>query len=255
MILYFSATGNTRFLATELARLLGDEIQDLCPRIRAHDLEPLHSKTPFVFLAPTYVCEPPRFFTDYLRKVGLEGTHDVYFVSVSGGYSGVSGALVGRIIQAKGLSFRGFAEVVMPQNYLAGKRHKDHVDQEVEALIARARDEVTHIADAIRERENLPSRHTWLLETLIEVPLNPVLSWMGHRVRGFRATDACIGCGMCARGCPVCAIEMEDGRPRWHGHTCAHCMYCIQNCPVEAIEYRTVTEGRRRYRADSYLHE
>ena len=255
MILYFSATGNTRFLAEELARGLGETAEDLCPRIRSRDYSPLHSLTPFVFLAPTYVCEPPRFFSDYLRKVEIAGSRDVYFVSVSGGYSGVSGSLVGRIINAKGLRYRGFAEIVMPSNYLAGKRHEDHDDQEVERLIACGRNEAARIIETIRANEDLPSRHTWLLETLIEVPLNPILSWMGHRVRGFHVTDACIGCGRCAKGCPVGAIEMEGTRPRWHGHTCAHCMYCIQNCPVEAIEYRSTTEGRRRYRIDPYLRD
>ena len=34
MVLYFSATGNTRFLATELAQKLGDECTDLLERIK-----------------------------------------------------------------------------------------------------------------------------------------------------------------------------------------------------------------------------
>ena len=33
MVLYFSATGNTRFLATELAKKLDDECVDLLSRI------------------------------------------------------------------------------------------------------------------------------------------------------------------------------------------------------------------------------
>lgn len=31
----------------------------------------------------------------------------------------------------------------------------------------------------------------------------------------FRAEDSCIGCGLCARKCPVQAIRMENGRPVW----------------------------------------
>ena len=37
MVLYFSATGNTRFVATELAKCLEDEALDLCSKIKAHD--------------------------------------------------------------------------------------------------------------------------------------------------------------------------------------------------------------------------
>ena len=34
MVLYFSATGNTRFVAKELAKALDDEAMDLCGRIK-----------------------------------------------------------------------------------------------------------------------------------------------------------------------------------------------------------------------------
>ena len=37
MILYFSATGNTRFIATELAKKLDDECIDLLSRIKKGD--------------------------------------------------------------------------------------------------------------------------------------------------------------------------------------------------------------------------
>ena len=48
MILYFSATGNTRFVAQSLATRLGDESLDLLDRIRRSDCAPIHSEKPFV---------------------------------------------------------------------------------------------------------------------------------------------------------------------------------------------------------------
>ena len=60
MILYFSATGNTRFIAQELARRLDDEALDLTARIREGDHAPIQSQKPFVICSPVYVCEPPR---------------------------------------------------------------------------------------------------------------------------------------------------------------------------------------------------
>lgn len=49
MILYFSATGNTRFVAKELAKALDDEAMDLCGRIKEHNYETIRSDKPFVF--------------------------------------------------------------------------------------------------------------------------------------------------------------------------------------------------------------
>jgi formate hydrogenlyase subunit 6/NADH:ubiquinone oxidoreductase subunit I len=50
----------------------------------------------------------------------------------------------------------------------------------------------------------------------------------------------CIGCGLCARGCPSRALEM-DGRKdqatfRIHLDRCLFCGQCAASCPREAIE-------------------
>lgn len=57
-------------------------------------------------------------------------------------------------------------------------------------------------------------------------------------VRGFRITDACIGCGKCAKNCPQHCIV--PGKPfviqQQH---CLHCGLCYENCPASAIKKRS----------------
>ena len=57
MVLYFSATGNTEFIAQEIARRLDDECVNLLERFKTNDHSPLHSDKPFVICAPVYVCD------------------------------------------------------------------------------------------------------------------------------------------------------------------------------------------------------
>jgi uncharacterized pyridoxamine 5'-phosphate oxidase family protein/Pyruvate/2-oxoacid:ferredoxin oxidoreductase delta subunit len=57
------------------------------------------------------------------------------------------------------------------------------------------------------------------------------------RLKGFRITDACIGCGKCMRGCPQqCIVK---GKPfQIQQEHCLHCGLCYENCPVQAIVKR-----------------
>ena len=71
MILYFSATGNTEYIAQEVARRLNDECINLLDRIKKDDHSVLHSDTPFIICAPVYVCEMPRFMSKYLKNKHL----------------------------------------------------------------------------------------------------------------------------------------------------------------------------------------
>ena len=55
--------------------------------------------------------------------------------------------------------------------------------------------------------------------------------------QGFQITDACIGCGTCARNCPQQCIT--PGKPFAIAQEhCVHCGLCYENCPVPAIEKR-----------------
>ena len=53
--------------------------------------------------------------------------------------------------------------------------------------------------------------------------------------KGYRITDRCIGCGICAASCPQSCIE--PGNPyRIHQEHCLHCGNCMEHCPVSAVE-------------------
>ena len=119
MVLFFSATGNTRFIAKQLAKRLDDECIDLLDRIKTKDHSGFYSKKPYVICAPIYVCEPPIFLMKYLKKVKLSGNPNVYFVFTSGGYSGIAGRMAHQLMFFKKMNCMGHADVVMPRNYVA----------------------------------------------------------------------------------------------------------------------------------------
>ena len=255
MVLYFSATGNTRFIAEELASKLDDESLDLLNRIRQKDYSPIRSEKPFVICVPVYVCEMPSFINELIRNTPFEGNRDIYYVFTSGGYSGICSFLAKRMARKKGLNYMGSADFKMPRNYIANDTYPELSEEEINRRIDVSYKLIPEIADLISSGQKLlkRSKHVWLFELIITLPFTPVWTRIRQRVKKFRATDKCIGCRKCARLCPLNVIRPdENGRPVWDAKMCAHCMSCIQNCPVEAIEYGDITPSKKRYTFDRY---
>lgn len=253
MILFYSATGNTEYVARELARQLEDECVDLLPRIKKEDHSVLHSEKPFVLCAPVYVCEMPRFLSKYLKAQTFAGSREVYCVFTSGGYCGISGPLAKSIFRKKGMVYRGHAEVKMPRNYVANDAYPMLETEEIAARLRNARAQLVGIAAAIRVGRKLTARHVFLLESVITLPFNPVWCKFKLTARDFFTTDQCIGCGKCVNLCPLNNITLKDKVPVWGDH-CTHCMACIGNCPAEAIEYGTITQKKEPYNLGKYRH-
>jgi len=251
MVLYFSATGNTEFIAKEIAKRTNDECVNLLERIKNNDYTPISSQKPFVICAPVYVCEIPRFMTKYLKKLCFEGSKDVYFILTSGGYCGPSGVLLKNIFKKKKMVCHGHAEFKMPRNYVASDAYPMLEKEQAEERILSAYSQIDAVAKDILNGNTLTARKVNIFETIITVPFNPVWCKLKLKAKDFYAEDTCVGCGKCAKLCPLNNIKIVDKKPIW-GKDCTHCMACISNCPTDAIQYGKITQDKQRYTFSKY---
>lgn len=253
MVLYFSATGNTKYVAETLAKGLGDTAENLLERIQRQDYSPIHSDRPFVICSPIIVCEMPRFLNAWLKKAVFTGSRELYFVFTSGGYAGISGFQGKQLARRKRMHYMGRAELKMPRNYIASDAYPELSKAEIEERIRDTTKRMPVIISTVQSGEKLTARHVWLFELLVTLPFNPVWSRFKQCTRDFHVTEKCIACGRCERGCPMNIIQLDkQKRPVWIRSTCSHCMACIQSCPVSAIEYGHVTQAKQRYRFENY---
>lgn len=253
MVLYLSATGNTKYVAETIANGLGDTAVNLLEKIRQKDHSPIYSERPFVICSPIIVCEMPRFLNAWLKKADFTGSREIYFVFTSGGYAGISGFQGKLLAHRKKMKYMGRAELKMPRNYIASDAYPELSQEEIQNRIKDTTVRLPAVVETISSGRKLKARHIWLFEILITLPFNPVWSRLKQRTRGFYVTEKCIGCGKCERGCPMNIVHLDkQKRPVWTRKSCAHCMACIQNCPANAIEYGQITQEKKRYRFEKY---
>ncbi|MDO4354495.1 MAG: EFR1 family ferrodoxin, partial [Clostridia bacterium] len=91
MILYFSGTGNSRFVARLIADALGDEAVSINEHLINGSERSFSSETPYVVVCPTYCYAIPTAVRDFLLSASFfTGSSNMYFVMTCG--AGIGGA-------------------------------------------------------------------------------------------------------------------------------------------------------------------
>ena len=73
MILYFSGTGNSQYVAHIISKEIHDDVLNLFDKIRTQDYTALKSSKPWIIVAPTYAWRIPRIVNEWLKKTPLHG--------------------------------------------------------------------------------------------------------------------------------------------------------------------------------------
>ncbi len=244
MVVYFTATGNSRYIAEIIAENLSDGIHDASKSIKEGVNFEFVSEKPYVLVAPTYAWQLPRVFKEWLKKCKFNGSRKAYFVLTCGDSIGASGIYIKKFAEKLGFEYMGTAEVVMPENYLV---MFEPTERENDAEIIKSAKEHTNKLcmqmSAEKAFDKVKISFAGRLESGI---VNSLFYTFYIGAKKFYTTDSCISCGRCIENCMLNNIILKDGRPVW-GKSCTHCMACICKCPTEAIEYGKKTKGRRRY--------
>ena len=244
MIFCFSGTGNSRYIAGRIAQATADERIDLNAKIKAHDTSPVQTGRDVIVVAPTYAWRIPRIVRDWLARTELVGAERVWFVMDCGGEIGNAARYNRLLAEQKHLRDMGTAQIIMPENYIA----MFNAPQPAAArkIVERAEPQIDAVVEDVRTGRPFAAPRNNLYDRLMSGPVNPIFYRCFVKSAAFRAGDACVGCGQCARKWPMNNIRMENGKPVW-GQACTHCMACICYCPTEAIEYGKKSVGKPRY--------
>ena len=244
MILYFSGTGNSNYVAKRIADALGDALVNLNDRIKSGDTSPVETGERVIIVTPTYAWRIPRVVRDWLRKTELRGAKQARFVMTCGSEIGNADKYNRELCAEKAISCMGTAQIVMPENYIA--MFSAPQADEARQIVAKAEPSIDRAIAAIQRNQPFAPTRNNLYDRFMSGPVNLIFYKFFVNADAFTVSDACISCGQCAKRCPMNNVTLKDGKPVW-GRNCTHCMACICYCPVSAIEYGKKSVGQPRY--------
>ena len=79
MVLYFTGTGNSRYLARRIAEGLEMPLYDLNACIKAGDTAPVQTGRDVVLVTPTYAWRIPRVVSEWLGNTELTGAECICY--------------------------------------------------------------------------------------------------------------------------------------------------------------------------------
>ena len=246
MIFYFSATGNSRYLAQGIAGRIGDEVLDISEEIGGDCSYHIGKGGRVGIVSPVYFYGVPTILSDFIGRMTFDEEPEFFLVLDFGTFPGLARDRFRKVMEDNGHTIGRYFEVRMPENYVLmfdppGKDDIETILDDSDKLMDR-------IADILRSGDgtDIITRNTFYRK-MVSVFAYPFYRH-GRGTRRFNADTSCMKCGRCVDLCPIGAIEMDGRMPRWKVSKCIRCCACINGCPHGAIQYGISTRGRGRYR-------
>jgi len=232
---YFSGTGNTRFCVDRFLKEYGYS-QSLCSIEEDETLEKIKKDNAIVIGYPVQYSSIPKILRDYI----VDNRHiwngkNIFIIATMGLFSGDGAGILARLLKNYGAIIVGGLHLKMPDSIGDVKALKRSFEEN-KKLVIKAEEKICRSVNDLKNGK-LPHEGLGIIYHLAGL--------FGQRLYFFGKTrkytdklkinsQACMGCGLCEKLCPMNNITLADGIAV-SGDKCTMCYRCISKCPKQAI--------------------
>lgn len=251
MIFYFSGTGNSKWIASQVATKqneklisIAEEMIDLTNSFQ-YSLED-SEMVGFVF--PVYSWAPPAIVMEFIKKISFANYNNqyIFFICSCGDEAGFTQKIMNEIVCKKEWSWKAGFSIIMPNNYVSLPGFDTDPKELEQKKLDDSVVEIKRINEILANRtENCFECKKGSFAFLKSRIINPLFNKYQVTAKPFHATDDCISCELCEKHCPMHNVKVE-GKPVW-GDNCTSCLACYHICPRHAIHYGKATLKKHQY--------
>ena len=230
MLFYFTATGNSLYVAKRLDPRCISIAQAI------HDDPQPYQDAQIGIVCPVHAQQIPELVSTFLHDAHFD-TPYFYMILTYGSHYGKAPQQAFELALRLGINPAYINAVMMADSFLpaADIEKEMATDKHISAQI-----------DAIRT--DLNARRRFILPLDAQDEPERCIQPDAKRTM-FVISEDCIGCGICRKICPMDRFTIQAQKSQYDPKGCIACMACIHACPMNAIQL-TIPEKTRnaRYR-------
>jgi len=239
-VIYFSATGGTAKVVKGIAEKISDNFKEYNITLPTNRQEEIGfgSNELIIVGVPVYAGRVPKFLMEYLLKIKGNNTPAI-FITVYGNRN-YDDALLELKNTFEGNGFIGIAAGAFIGEHSntskVGTSRPDAKDLEIANKFGvEVRNKIESYTDVLQLPQLIIKGNFPYKDRHFTPPIIPDTS------------DNCISCGICAKHCPMDAINFNNFKDI-DSTKCIHCCSCIKRCPVHAKDinhevFNKITQG------------